>query len=214
MKLSRRQLLVICSILFLIVIGHLVAKIASAEMESAWIYVALFYGAWILLSLILLLKKTEVKSLLLPGMRNALYILPALFSIPLFVYIFMPNKHLLKWDAWLAMNIFICLVNPWLEEFYWRGLISKVFKNTPVLSFILSAVGFAASHPIIFGVNSPGARGLPALFGAFVIGAIWWICLHKTKSLRGCIITHFVIDVACMAVYVLADKIVLIKVPF
>ncbi len=104
-------------------------------------------------------------------------------------------------------------MNPWLEEFYWRGLITKTFEETPLLSYILSAVGFGLSHPLIFGINSPGVAGVPAFIGAFTIGSIWWICLRKTGSFRGCIITHFLIDVAGMAVYNLADKVILMKLP-
>jgi len=158
-------------------------------------------------------KKFDIQSLLQPGKRNAWYIIPGLLSIPLFFLIFLPNRHLLKWDNWLAMNIFICLVNPWLEELYWRGLISKAFKQLPLLSYILSAGGFGLSHPFIFGINSSGVAGIPAFIGAFTIGSIWRVCLRKTESLRGCIITHFLIDVAGMAVFILADKAFLMLLP-
>ena len=52
-------------------------------------------------------------------------------------------------------------------------------------------------------------------YGAFIVGATWWYCLRKTRSLKGAIITHFfLIDVTGMAAYVLANKLTLVKLPF
>ncbi len=110
--------------------------------------------------------------------------------------------------------MFICLFNPFLEEIYWRGLISRTFSEKPFVSYLVSSIGFAASHPLIFGVNSMGVRGLPAFIGTFIIGSAFWIAYHKTKSLKGCVITHFLIDVAGMAVFILADKASLILYDF
>jgi membrane protease YdiL (CAAX protease family) len=214
MKLSTRQNLVTASVIFLILGGHFLAKLLSDDDVMAWVYVALYYGGWTFLSLILLLKKSEAGSLLQRPKSIIEYIIPALVAVPLFIWVFIPNRELIKWDIWLALHVFICLVNPWLEEFYWRGLIFKIFQDKPVYSYVMSSLGFGLSHPLIFGVNSPGIGGVPGFIGAFLIGSIWWWCLRRTRSLVGCIITHFLIDVAGMAVYILADKAVLIRMPF
>lgn len=213
MKLSRPQIFLCLSVILLIVIGHVLAKNLSINKQTAWIYVTLFYGVWTLVTLALLLKKSYLTELFKPGHSNRWYLFPALLSIPVFFFIFIPNQHVLKPDIFLVLNIIICLLNPWLEELYWRGLVYEVFKEKPTFSFLLSALGFGLSHPLIFGVNSPGIAGVPGFAGAFLIGAIWWFCLRKTTSLRGAIATHFLIDVAGMAVYVLADKLVLMKLP-
>jgi membrane protease YdiL (CAAX protease family) len=138
-------------------------------------------------------------------------LVPFLLVLPVFLFVFIPNRLLLKPELLLAANILICLVNPFLEEIYWRGLVGRV-SNTPWLSFLFSTTAFAASYPLIFGVNSPGAFGWIAFFATFIAGAAFWISFHKTKSVRAAVFAHFLVDVAGMAAYVLADKIKLVPI--
>jgi len=205
-----RRIGFVVSIIVLIAGGYILANSLRGNHQSAWIYVTAFYGIWIIISLLVLLKKSDLKILLQPGHNNGWYIIPALMAIPVFILVYIPNNDVMQFDLMFALNIFICLVNPWLEELYWRGLSYQLFGQRPAVSFLLSAVGFGLSHPLIFGINSPGIAGVPGFVGPFVIGAIWWFCLRKTATLRGCIVTHFLIDVSGMAVYVLADRLVLI----
>jgi membrane protease YdiL (CAAX protease family) len=214
MSIKHRRTWFFISVMLLIAGGYLLANSVRGNHESAWIYVAVFYGAWIFISLILLLKRSDLKLLLQPGKRNGWYIIPALLAIPVFILIYIPNSDVLQFDYFFAINIFVCLVNPWLEELYWRGLAYQLFKEKPAISFVLSALAFGLSHPLIFGINSPGIAGIPGFIGPFIIGAVWWFCLRKTVSLRGAIITHFLIDFAGVAAYVLADKLVLMKLSF
>lgn len=186
-----RQLLYIFSVTVLITGGFFLAKAVSGNHETAWIYVTAFYGAWIIFSLLLLLRKAELRELLRRGHNNIWYIIPGVVSIPIFFLIFIPNRHVLKLDLLFVLNVLICLANPWLEELYWRGLASTLFKDRPFISFFLSAVCFGLSHALVFGINSPGIMGMPGFAGAFAIGAIWWFCLRKTGSLRGCIVPTF-----------------------
>jgi membrane protease YdiL (CAAX protease family) len=209
----RRRWLFI-SIIVLIAGGYLLANSVRRNHALAWIFVAAFYGVWILISLIFLLKKSDLKMLLQPGKHNGWYIIPALLAVPLFIFVYIPNNDVLHFDFLFALNIFICLVNPWLEELYWRGLAYQLFREKPAISFALSSVAFGLSHPLVFGINSPGIAGVRGFIGPFIIGATWWLCLRKTASLKGCIITHFLIDFAGMAAYILADKLSLLKLPF
>lgn len=213
MTLKIRRRLLALSVVMLIVLGYVLARYLATKTTAAWMYVTFFYGGWLLLSLGLLLRKSDIKQLLQPGRKNVWYIIPCLYSIPLFFLIFIPNGHVLKPDMLLAVNIFICIFNPWLEELYWRGLVYQLFKESKAISFLLSAIAFGLSHALIFGINSPGVAGLLGFIGAFIVGATWWYCLRKTASLRGAIITHFLIDVAGLAAYVLANKLILMKLP-
>lgn len=213
LSLNRRRNALIISVIILIIAGYSLAKALRYDRQIAWVYVAAFYGIWILLTLAFLLKRSDIKKLFQPGHANVWYLLPGLLAIPIFVLIFIPNRHILQLDYWLLLNIFVCLFNPWLEELYWRGLVYRLFKENPTTSFLLSAVGFGLGHALIFGINSPGIRGVPGFVGAFAIGAIWWFCLRKTQSLKGAIVTHFLVDLAGMAVYVLADKLVILRLP-
>lgn len=193
------------SVLLFIIIGHYFARFAGADKTTAWIYVLIFYGAWIIFSLILFLDFKDIRRMFQPSINSYWNLLPLLFIIPTICFLFIPNIGLLKPDKWLLINLAICITGPWLEEIYWRGLFNKIYGAT-LFSFVFSSILFAASHPLIFGVNSKGDSGLPAFAGTLLIGAAWWICYYKTKSLRGCVITHFLMDLAGMAVYVLTNK--------
>ncbi len=159
-----------------------------------------------LISVLLIAGIPNLKKMLRRSENWKWNFLPFVFIIPMIFTVFIPNFRLLKPDHWLALNIFICLVNPWLEEFYWRGMIHDAFKDKPLTSVMVSAIGFGLSHPLILGISSPGVRGVLGFIGVFVVGLVFWWCYYKTKSLRGCIITHFLIDLAGMSAYVLADK--------
>ena len=206
------RLKIIVSLFLLLLIGHLLAIFVSENKQTAWAYVAGFYAVWLIFSIIFLVKFQHLKKMFSPSKKwqwNLLFI-PVIILV--IVFIFIPNIQLLKWDYWLSLNIFICLVNPFIEEVYWRGLISKL-SDSPIYSLLISSLGFAASHTLLFGVNSPGVSGLIGFAGTFIIGALFWLCYFKTKSLRGCVLNHFLVDVAGMAVFILADKAVLVPIP-
>jgi uncharacterized protein len=206
------RLKIIVSVFLLLLIGYLLAKCVSHNKQTAWVYVTGFYAVWLIFSIIALVKVQHLKKMFSPSKYwqwNLLFI-PVIVLV--IVFIFIPNIQLFKWDYWLLLNIIICLVNPFIEEVYWRGLISKL-SDVPLNSFLISSLGFAASHTLLFGVNSPGVAGLVGFAGGFLIGALFWLCYFKTKSLRGCVLNHFLVDVAGMAVFILADKAVLAPIP-
>ena len=204
---------ILISVIALIGIGHVVARYAGTDKDTAWIYVCLFYAGWIFASLFLLLKKQDVQELL-GSIRNGQWGLVGIpFVFVAFYYVFIPNRELLKWDYWLILHLIICLVNPFMEELYWRGLVSK-FGSRPVYSYLFSTIAFAASHPLILGVNSPGVAGWIGFTGTFLVGSMLWLVFFKTRSLWLCVLIHFLIDFFGVAAYTLADKAELMKLPF
>lgn len=196
---------VLFSVTGLIISGHFIA-VWLHHSGFGWLYAALYYAVFIIVSLLMIAGIPSLKSMLRPSVNWQWNLLPFIFIVPIIFTVFIPNIHLLKPDQWLAMNILICLINPWIEEFYWRGMVHEAFKDRPIRSLLISAIGFGLSHPLIFGINSPGVRGIIGFAGVFLVGVIFWLCYYKTKSLRGCILSHFLTDVAGMAVYILADK--------
>jgi membrane protease YdiL (CAAX protease family) len=84
--------------------------------------------------------------------------------------------------------------------------VSKAFDDNKVISFFVSSILFGLSHPLILGVNTKGLIGIPGFVGTFATGAVWWFTYHLTKSLRGNIITHTIINFAGMTAYMLANK--------
>jgi membrane protease YdiL (CAAX protease family) len=211
MRRGRRNAVLLSAIL-LLPAGHAAALLFREYTSLPWVYSSLFYGAWLLVSCLAFLRRSDLSTLFSRPVRSYWYALPLLCAVPLFVFIFFPNRGLLRADGWLAAQIALCLTGPVLEEVYWRGLASVAWKGKPLVSFAMASLLFGASHPLIFGVNSRGDSGWIAFAGTAFIGAVWWLCLQRTKSLRGCIATHLVIDVAGMAVYVLANKALLVPI--
>lgn len=205
---NKLRLKIISSVFLLLVIGHTFAKNVSSNKQAAWVFITAFYAVWIILSLLFLVNIQDLKEMFSASKdwRWNLLFVPVIVLVV--VFIFIPNIGLLKWNYWLLLNIIICLINPFMEEIYWRGLVSKV-SNVPYYSFLISSLGFAASHPLLFGVVSPGVAGWIGFGGTFFVGALFWLCYYKTKSLWGCIVNHFLIDVAGMAVFILSDKAIL-----
>lgn len=107
-----------------------------------------------------------------------------LFKIQLFTY---------KLDN-MAPWIILVLINPWLEEFYWRELLSDYTKRwKTALSILFTSVVFSANHAV-FGKNSDLFKGYTVVISTLIIGIVWSITYKKTNSLRWVIIFHFLVD--------------------
>ena len=164
------------------------------SVNNSWFIVVGFYGLWIAISVFSLLNKEDLKKMYAKGSNGKWNLLSLIFIIPVFTIIFLPNLNLLKPTIWNVLNVILCIVNPFVEETYWRGLINKYYHSSQLLSFLISTCGFALSHPLIWGNYNETVKGLVGFIGAFVVGSIWWICFRKTKSLRGPVFTHFLFD--------------------
>ena len=119
-----------------------------------------------------------------------LAVIIGLITLPLFVR----HYELLKdWTIWLPW-ILLALINPWIEEFYWRGLLLDYTKNLPNwISVLFVSILFASNH-IAFGINSKVNSGIEIVISTFIMGVVWAIIYKKTKSLRWTIFSHFLID--------------------
>jgi len=205
---NKRSYIYILSILILIILGHYLAVYWSEE-KTAWIWVALYYGLWMLTTILISLQKKELKQLFTTASFHYSLAIPILFGAIALIGIFIPNLHLIKWDSLLLINIVICAFNPFLEEIYWRGL-PKQFFESRWMQYIVASIGFAASHPLILGVNSLGASGWQTFVGAFLLGSSWWLYFDKRRSLRWPVFTHFLIDLFGLAAYLLANQVPLL----
>jgi membrane protease YdiL (CAAX protease family) len=206
---AQRSYIYLSSVILLIATGHILAVYVRNGKGTAWIWPALFYGIWMLATVVCLVPNNEYKRLFRRAAFHFSLIIPIMFAAIALVGIFIPNIGLLKWDALLLMNVVICLVNPFIEELYWRVLPSKYLANK-FISYLVASLGFAIGHPLILGVNSAGAAGWPTLMGAFVLGSCWWLYYHKRNSISWPVFTHFLIDLFGLAAYLLANKVPLL----
>jgi uncharacterized protein len=121
---------------------------------------------------------------------NILALLMGILPIPIFL---MHYDLLNTWEIWLPW-ILLALINPWIEEFYWRGLLldfTDKWQNW--LSILFTSVLFAANH-LVFGVNSELFRGVEVFISTLIMGLIWAFVYKKTQSLHWLIIAHFLVD--------------------
>lgn len=113
---------------------------------------------------------------------------------------------LLNWQlfpsVWFVLAwILFALVNPVLEEGYWRGLLLDTTSNWPGwLGVLYSSFFFAINHILTLGVFSI-ANHHPATFvSTFIMGLAWSVVYRRTQSLRWVIFGHFVTDLLNLSV--------------
>lgn len=113
-----------------------------------------------------------------------------LLPLPIFL---IHSDTLSEWTIWMPW-IILALINPWIEEFYWRGLLLDFTKSwSGWTSIVYSGSLFSINH-IAFGVNSELNSGLEVVVSTLIMGIVWGIVYKKTKSLRWVIFAHFLVD--------------------
>lgn len=122
------------------------------------------------------------------------------FSLVTTLWIAIPNWRLLLRPELLFSTIVFALVNPCLEEGYWRGLIIDVAARWPRWLVILYSGGLSAINHLFVMVIVPAARN-PAVWAyQLVVGLLMGVVYIKTKSLRWPIVTHAVINLLSLSV--------------
>ena len=98
--------------------------------------------------------------------------------------------------------ILFSLINTFFEEIYWRGfLLENTFKSK-ILSSIYSTALFVISHLFIWGIFSFGNRNIFTIISLIIMGVVWCIVKNKTKSLRWNIVSHIMVDIFNLSVFV------------
>jgi membrane protease YdiL (CAAX protease family) len=121
---------------------------------------------------------------------NILALFIGILPLPLFL---LHYEELAIWQVSLPW-ILLATINPWLEEFYWRGLVMDYTKNWPNWTAVLfTSLLFALNHAV-FGVNSELNNGLTVIISTFIMGIIWGLVYKKTGSLKWIILVHFLVD--------------------
>ena len=167
--------------------GQIMGKWAFIPMVligwALWLFFSLKYGGTA--SVKQWLKKPQGKI-----WWGLLALIIGLITLPIFL---LYNDLLKGWTLWLPW-ILLALINPWIEEFYWRGLLLDYTKDWSSGSSILfSSILFSINH-IAFGINSQVNSGLEVVISTLLMGIIWAIIYKKTKSLRWTIFSHFLVD--------------------
>jgi len=112
--------------------------------------------------------------------------------LPLQLFLAFSNT-LSSWTVWLPW-ILLALINPWIEEFYWRGLLLDYTRDWKNWISVLYTTFFFSMNHAVFGINSELSSGPEVIISTFILGVVWAIVYQKTGSLRWCILAHFLVD--------------------
>ncbi len=191
-----KRTLVLLSPFIVMAFGYLVAKVGGYYI-GVWSWVPLLITIWLIMAFFVFYgtnKETRLKWLQ-PSKGKwgwaVLAILIGFIPLPLLVFhwnLLIPTEI---WVSWLVFG----LVNPWIEESYWRGLLMNTANNWEPWKVIgYTSILFAVSHPIMWGVNSVANFTVEVFASTLVMGVIWALVYYKTGSLRWVITSHILVD--------------------
>lgn len=203
----RDRLLVALSPLAVILLGHLVARGATAVDPSlAWVAVAVAYwgatGAIVLAST----TRAQRRAWLSPAARRPWWVVPAallLGAVPIAGILAMQLPLVAAHAALIVPWLLFAAINPVFEEAYWRGALHDATEHWPAWGAVLwSTALFVASHPLMWGVFSEGNRS-PMLFGTLALMGLAWSWMRRvTGSLRWPLVSHALVDIGNLSVFV------------
>jgi membrane protease YdiL (CAAX protease family) len=99
---------------------------------------------------------------------------------------------------YVAVGLVISVVNPLLEEFYWRGFLYRKFAERG--GGIWIGVLFALHHYIIFKTWFDPLTLSIALVGLAIVGVLFNWLYKKTGNVWACLITHAFADLAIILI--------------
>ena len=194
MRLSKKNI-VLASPFLIIAINFGIAFLFG-NIIGKWAFMPIILIEWCLfLFFVLKYTKKETRKQWLQKPKksfgwNILALFIGILPLPLFL---MHYDTLKVWQVWLPW-ILLALINPWLEEFYWRGLLFNYTKSwSKWATIIFTSLLFALNHAV-FGINSELNSGITVIISTFVMGLIWGFVYKKTNSLRWIILSHLLVD--------------------
>jgi len=121
--------------------------------------------------------------------------------------IFLSHLNIITFPLML-LSIIFAVINPFFEQLYWRGfLLDYTFKSKTVSS-IYSSILFILSHLLIWGVFSFGNRNFFLIGSLAIMSAVWCVVRIKTKSLWWCFISHILVNIFNLIVFVMLNIVI------
>ncbi|MEM7344537.1 MAG: CPBP family glutamic-type intramembrane protease [Chloroflexota bacterium] len=96
-------------------------------------------------------------------------------------------------SSWAIFVVYFCLMNPWLEEIYWRRWLSQTDHSE-----LETSGWFAGYHGLVLIPIIQGWAVVIALIILFFVGWWWARMVKLSGSLFGPIVCHFVANVSIM----------------
>lgn len=127
---------------------------------------------------------------------------PAFVSVPAIIAKQMTDFGVSSLAGFLVLAGFISLVHSLAEEYYWRWFVfGQLEESLPLAAAIaISSLGFMSHHVLVVGkfLSSYGAYTWFFSFCVATGGALWAWLYHRTRSLYGPWLSHFLVDAGLM----------------
>jgi hypothetical protein len=197
-----RTWILILSPVVILAFGQLTVRLLAPAMGGwSWAPFSVVYAVMLVLVIAFAGGRTQVRQWLRPSRGpwgwHALAIgIPALLTLPIFI----PNWRLLLSFNVLVGTLLFLLVNPFLEECYWRGTLLDATAKWPRWAAIAYSTGLFALHHLWMGVIVAAGRHPSALAGPVLMGLVWSLTYLKTGSLRWAIAGHLVANLLSLSV--------------
>jgi len=119
---------------------------------------------------------------------------------------FLSNLHIITFPLML-LSIAFALINPFFEQLYWKGFLLDYTFKSKIVSSIYSSIFFIMGHLFIWGVFSYGNRNFFLIGSLAIMSTVWCLVRVKTKSLWWCIISHILVDLFNLIVFVMLNMV-------
>ncbi len=197
-----RNRFILLSPIGIIGIGYLAARIAAAVLGE-WGWMLATPIAWGMFAFMIIRGGGygSIKRWLSAPQGSWIWSVLAVFVGLMPIYVFVTGWKLFP-SAWIVVAwILFALINPLLEEGYWRGLLLDCSAGwAGWLAVLYSSAFFAINHPLTVGVYSIANRHPFVLMSTFIMGIAWSVVYRRTKSLRWTIFAHFLTDMLNLSI--------------
>ena len=205
-KLSKKQWIIL-SPLIMVFNCHVIARFSS-NLIGKWAFIPVMLCLWITaIFFINLSKESQIREKWLKSVKGKYVWKLLIISIGLLpLPVFLMHWELLKSIEILIPYLLIAFINPFIEEFYWRGVLLDNLRGIPNwIAILYSSFFFALNHPASFGIFSNSNSGYIVFASTFIMGIIWAIGYKKIGSLRIVIFSHFLVDIFNLSVPAFLD---------
>lgn len=201
---TKEKLLPILAPIVVIVFGAIVACLFYFFInEWAWVILALAYWSSSFSITVKTLGKSEIQALFQKsvGSRRWYFLAIIVGLIPLPILLLNLNL-LISFPLVTALWFMFAFINPFFEQVFWRGYLLSKLPFPVAWRVIYSAVFFVLSHPLMWGIFSIANRSWMAMLSLLIMGIAWGLVYVKTKSLRWCYISHVMVNIGNLTVFV------------
>ena len=101
-----------------------------------------------------------------------------------------------------ALWVLFAFINPFFEQVFWRGYLMQKLPFRAGWRVAYSTALFVLSHPFMWGIFSVANRSWMTMVSLIIMGTVWCVVYLKTSSLRWCYISHFMVNIGNLTIFV------------